>query len=54
MEPISLVFYAIVCGCLSVVAPNLGGVMPRLAVGAFVGIVAALVLPFVRGMMGGY
>lgn len=54
MEPISLTFYAVVCGILSVVAPNLGGVMPRLIVGAVVGIVAAAVLPFVRGMMAGY
>ena len=52
MEPISLAFYAVVCGALSVVAPNLGGFVPRLAVGAVVGIVAALVLPFLRGMMG--
>ena len=52
MEPISLAFYAIVCGLLSVFAPNLGGVVPRMAVGAVVGIIAAASLPFVRGMMG--
>ncbi|NNE81875.1 MAG: hypothetical protein HKN18_16525 [Silicimonas sp.] len=54
MEPISLAFYAAVCGLLSLVAPNLGGMVPRLAVGAVVGIVAASVLPFIRGMMMGY
>lgn len=55
MDPISLVFYAVVCGCLSVFAPNFGGMVPRLAVGAVVGVVAALVLPFVRqAMAGGY
>ena len=54
MDPISLAFYAIVCGCLSVFAPNLGGFAPRLAVGAGVGIVAALVLPLLRGLFGGY
>jgi hypothetical protein len=54
MEPISLVFYAVVCGLLSVFAPNLGGVAPRMAVGAVVGIAAAAALPFLRGMMGGY
>lgn len=54
MEPISLVFYAIVCGLLSAFAPNLGGMPVRLAVGAVVGIAAAAVLPVLRGMMGGY
>lgn len=52
MDPISLAFYAIVCGILSLVAPNFGGMAPRLAIGAAVGIAAAAVLPFVRGMMG--
>ena len=52
MDPISLVFYAIVCGILSLVAPNLGGMAPRLATGAIVGIVAAAVLPFLRSALG--
>ena len=52
MEPISLAFYAVVCGVLSLVAPNLGGMIPRLLTGAIVGVVAATVLPFLRGMMG--
>ena len=52
MDPISLVFYAVVCGLLSVFAPNLGGMVPRLTVGAVVGVVAAAALPFVNGMMG--
>ena len=54
MEPISLVFYAVICGLLSLFAPNLGGAMPRMAVGAVVGIAAAAALPFLRGMMVGY
>ena len=54
MEPISLAFYAIVCGILSVVAPNLGGFLPRLIVGAGVGIVAAIVLPIIRQLSQGY
>ncbi len=52
MDPISLVFYAIVCGLLSLFAPNLGGMLPRLVVGAVVGVAAATALPFVNGMMG--
>ena len=51
MEPISLTFYAAVCGVLSVVAPNLGGMVSRLAVGAGVGLIAASVLPIIKGMM---
>ena len=52
MEPISLVFYAAVCGVLSTLAPSLGGLIPRFAVGAVVGIAAAALLPVLRGMMG--
>ena len=52
MEPISIAFYAAVCGTLSGLAPSLGGLTARLAVGAVVGVIAATVLPFLRGMMG--
>ena len=52
MEPISLVFYAVVCGLLSVFAPSLGGVLPRMAAGAVVGIIAAIALPAIRGAIG--
>ncbi|MEO1790075.1 MAG: hypothetical protein AAFR34_10250 [Pseudomonadota bacterium] len=52
MDPISVVFYALICGCLSLFAPNLGGYIPRLIVGAVVGIVAAVSLPMLREMMG--
>ena len=51
MDPITLSFYAVVCGALSIVAPNLGGFIPRLAIGAVVGIVAATVLPLARGVL---
>lgn len=54
MELLSLVFYAVVCGVLSLFAPWLGGVLPRLATGAVVGLAAAALLPVLRGMMGGY
>ncbi len=52
MDPISLAFYAIVCSCLSGFAPRLGGLAPRLATGAVVGLVAATVLPWVKATMG--
>jgi hypothetical protein len=51
MDPISLGFYALVCGCLSVAAPRLGGLAPRLAIGAGVGLIAATFLPMLRGML---
>lgn len=54
MEPISLAFYATVCGVLSVAAPRLGGFLPRLLTGALVGVIAALILPFLRGLIPGY
>ncbi|WP_377509269.1 hypothetical protein [Octadecabacter sp. R77987] len=52
MDPISITFYAMVCGCLSMAAPRLGGLVPRLAVGAGIGVAAAILLPVLRGMMG--
>jgi len=54
MEPISLAFYAGVCGLLGVVAPRLGGFVSRLLIGGIVGIIAALLLPMIRGMLTGY
>lgn len=51
MDPIALLFYAVICGCLSLFAPKLGGMMPRLAVGALVGVAAATALPFIQGAL---
>ena len=52
MDITALVFYAIVCGVLSMMAPNLGGRLSRLALGAAVGVVAAVLLPFLRDFIG--
>ena len=41
-------------GLLSFFAPNLGGYLPRLVVGAGVGVAAAFTLPMLQGVMGGY
>ncbi|SIO41998.1 hypothetical protein SAMN05444287_2849 [Octadecabacter temperatus] len=54
MDPITLVFYAVVCGCLSAVAPKFPGMSVRLGVGAGVGIIAATTLPFIKDMLNGY
>lgn len=51
MDPIALVFYALVCAILSLFAPQLGGRTARLAVGAVVGIAAASLLPMVRTVL---
>lgn len=45
MDPTTLLFYAIVCGLLSVFAPKVGRAPSRFLVGAAVGIVAATLLP---------
>lgn len=51
MDPITLGFYAIVCGCLSAVAPSFPRLPVRLGMGAAVGLVAASVLPWIKDMM---
>jgi len=53
MDPIALAFYAVICGLLSLFAPTLGGMVPRLAFGAIVGIVAAALLPALKTLIGG-
>ncbi len=53
MDYTALVFYAVICGLLSLAAPNLGTPFVRLGVGAVVGIAAAALLPLLRGVLGG-
>ncbi len=52
MDPVSLVFYAIVCGCLGLAGPRLGTAPVRLGIGAMVGVVAVAVLPSLRSLLG--
>ena len=52
MDPFSMAFYAVVCGCLSAFAPSLGGVVQRLTAGAIVGVIAAVLVPWLRGAIG--
>ncbi|MEL7116928.1 MAG: hypothetical protein AAGP08_15335 [Pseudomonadota bacterium] len=54
MDPIALAFYAVVCGCLSAASPKLPSLPVRLAIGAGVGVIAALVLPVLRGVFQAY
>ena len=43
-----MIFYAVVCGLLSLAGPRLGAPLVRLGIGAAVGIVAATLLPLAR------
>ena len=52
LDPVALVFYAMVCGVLSWCAPQLGQPVLRFGIGAVVGVVAAAVLPSVRAVLG--
>ena len=52
MDLISVGFYAVICGSLSVLAPNFGNAAIRMGVGAVVGIAAAIILPMIRSSMG--
>ncbi|MCB1335054.1 MAG: hypothetical protein KDK26_15735 [Roseivivax sp.] len=52
MDPVSLAFYAIVCGLLSLAGPMLGSAVRRLILGAIVGVVAAAALPTIRAIWG--
>ncbi len=51
MDPITLAFYACVCAGLSAAAPSVPRLPIRVAIGAIVGLVAALLLPMIKGIM---
>ncbi len=53
MDPLTLIFYAAVCGLLSLFAPHLGGRVIRLAIGAVVGVIPATTLPFIAALVYG-
>ena len=52
MDPVSLGFYASVCGLLGLAGPKLGAAPIRLGVGAIVGVIAVAVLPHVKSLLG--
>ena len=52
LDPVTLTYYAIVCGCLAWVSPRLGPTIARLMAGVIVGVVAALLLPLLRRAAG--
>jgi hypothetical protein len=52
-DPLSLGYYALVCGALSLAAPRWPTPGVRFLVGVAVGIVAAVLLPTLRGALAG-
>lgn len=52
MDPVSLGYYAAVCGLLRLAGPRLGRAPARLIVGALVGVVAVAFLPSFRAALG--
>jgi hypothetical protein len=52
MDPVSLTYYAIVCGCLAVASPRLNPLAVRVIVGVAVGLLAAVLLPVLRRATG--
>jgi len=52
MDPITLSFYAVVCGLLGLAGPRLGRPMMRLGIGAAIGLIAAGALPTIRAALG--
>jgi len=52
MDMTALIFYAIVCGVLSLAGPRLGKPLIRFGIGCAVGIAAAALLPVIRASAG--
>lgn len=52
MDPVNLVFYAAVCGTLAAVAPQGKSRVIRGVFGIVVGLFAAGILPFLKGLLG--
>ena len=52
MDVTAMAFYALVCGGLGALSPRLPSFWQRFAVAALVGVIAAAVLPVLRGVLG--
>lgn len=50
MDPVTMTFYAVVCGGLAVVSPSFNNRLARVAVGVSVGLAAAMLLPLLRNL----
>lgn len=52
MDPVSIGFYAIICGALSAAGPALGGLIRRISAGVMVGAAASWLLPIIKASLG--
>jgi hypothetical protein len=52
MDPVSVTYYAIVCGGLALASPRLNPLAVRIIVGVAVGVAAAVLLPVLRRATG--
>jgi hypothetical protein len=52
MDPITITFYALVCGALSAYAPPGLARILRFLLGVAVGVLAAIILPLIKSNMG--
>lgn len=52
MDPVSIVYYALVCGVLAGFAGRAGGFLQRVGLGVIVGLAAAAALPILRTVLG--
>lgn len=52
MDPVTLAYYAIVCGILGATAPRIPGLVARFAIGIMVGLIAAGALPWIKTTFG--
>lgn len=52
MDPVTMVFYGVICGVLALVSISFRNRWARLLLGAVVGVIAAAILPLLRGMVG--
>jgi hypothetical protein len=53
MDMLAATFYALICGGLAAAAPSLPSFVGRIVVGALTGVVASVVLPFLRTLVAG-
>ncbi len=52
MDPVTMTYYATVCAALSLGAGRLHSALLRILSGVVVGLIAAAMLPSVRGVLG--
>jgi hypothetical protein len=52
MDPVTLLYYGAICGCLSLVSPRIRPGVLRVLLGIVVGLAAATLLPALRSAIG--